>query len=137
VILELMWDFVALAGMLRGLHLLREAIVDKRALGNVGNGRETIARGQIEHAWMGVCIYFFLLCPGLIALVYKLGATSLEHRLNLVPFFLVAALFTLAIRQERDAYYRRKLLGQPPPYTVLHRLVGRVARGFDRGKRGE
>ena len=110
MLLEILWCVVASIGLMRGTDLLHEAVVDRRALGEVQNGRRIIANAQVEEAWMGVCIYFFLLAPGALALAYHLGLTSLKNRLSLVPFFLVAALLMLFFRQERRAFYRRKLL---------------------------
>lgn len=115
----MVWSLIALLGLSRGLMLLREAILDRRSLGTAGNGRRMLANGEVEHAWMGVLIYFCLLAPGLIALAYRLDILPLELRLYLTPFFLVGALFALAIRQERDAYYRRRYLGLAPPYARL------------------
>lgn len=134
MILEIAWTIVALAGLARSIVLFREAVLDRRFLGEHTNGRRIVADGQVEHAWMGMLIYFFLLCPGVVAVAYKLGATSLEERLSLAPLFLVAALFALAIRQERDAYYRHLLLRKPLPRTALVSVASWVSRLF--GKSG-
>lgn len=120
--LEIVWTTVAFIGFCRGLMLLREARRDRAALGEHANGRRIIANGQVEHAYLGVLIYFLLLGAGLSAVFYRFEFISLKWRLLAASLCLVVALFTLAFRQERDAYYRRKLLDGYDPLTQAEQM---------------
>ena len=108
--IEIVWSLVAFGGFIRAVMLWREAVLDRLALRDIVNGKRLLARWQIEHASMGILVYFFLLCAGLAALSYRLDVIPLQTRLLVASLSLVAALITLATRQERDAYYRRVTL---------------------------
>ena len=110
MIVEIIWSLVALGGFLRAIWLWREAVLDQRALGTNANGRRLLAKWQVEHASMGILIYFSLLCAGVSALIYRFEFIPLRARLLIASLCLVAALLTLATRQERDAHYRRRTL---------------------------
>lgn len=110
MIVEIVWTLVALGGLIRALTLWREAVIDRRSVRGIVNGRRLLARWQVEHAFMGVFIYFFLLMAGISALVYRFDVIPLHTRLLIASLSLVAALLALATRQERDAYYRRRTL---------------------------
>ena len=115
MILEIAWSLLAFGGLVRAIHLAREAVIDRRALGTDTNGRRLLANWQVEHAFIGVAIYLCLLCAGLSALGFRLELIPLHARLFLASAFLVSVLVLLVTRQERDANYRKRtVLGRTP-----------------------
>ena len=115
MILEIAWSLLALGGLVRAIHLARESVIDRRALGKDTNGRRLLADWQVEHAFMGVAIYFCLLSAGLSALGFRFDLIPLHARLFLASAFLVSVLLLLVTRQERDASYRKRtVLGRTP-----------------------
>lgn len=117
MIVEIAWSAIALGGLIRAITLWREAVKDKHALGGAAlrNGKRLLARWQIEHAWMGVLIYLFLAIAGVGALLFRFDVIPLDVRLFVASTALVAALLTLATRQERDAHYRKRTLAAATP----------------------
>ena len=78
MILEITWSLLALGGLVRAIHLARESVIDRRALGKDTNGRRLLADWQVEHAFMGVAIYFCLLSAGLSALAFRFDLIPLH-----------------------------------------------------------
>lgn len=132
MILEIVWSVIAFLGLCRATMLLREAIIDRRALGADTNGRRILANGEVEHAALGVSIYLFILFAGLSALGYRFEVIPLHVRLSLTALALVLMLITLVTRQERDAYYRRRYFGLPPLYDRTRRCIGWAIRQIKR-----
>lgn len=108
MILVVSWVLLSLFGLLRGAMLLREAILDRHALGRASNGRSVLANWQVEHAVLGMLIYWFAFVAGASAFLYYLEWISLHFRLLIASGCLVAMLVALVVRQERDAYYRKR-----------------------------
>ncbi len=114
----LIWTILSVLAFVRQVHTYKEARADLRALGGATNGRNLIAREQIEAAWQHALIQFFFLCAGVLALLVPLPVEErpeLTVRAIGIPLLLIAAQVFAVIRHERAALVRRRLLAEPLP----------------------
>lgn len=110
MIVEIVWTLLAFGGLVRAVMLWREAMLDRRSLGDIANGRRLLARWQVEHAVMGILIYLCIFVAGYSAFIYRIGVIPLQVRLFVASGSLVVMLLILVVRQERDAHYRKLTL---------------------------
>ncbi len=115
--IALFWTLLSVIALARQLHTWREARLDVKAIGPVSNGREIVAKEQIEAAWQHALIQLLFLSCGVIALLVPLPVDErpeLSFRAVTLPILLICAQITAVVRHERAAGARRRLLRNHP-----------------------
>lgn len=118
-IIELIWILNAVVGMTLSQRNLREALTDYRALGDIRNGRRTIAVNTLTVESILLTKFFLYFVAGLFAITSPGGPPSIVG--IVVSMVLIIGSFLLTV----ISWSNRKTSG----YLLSHGLQNRDAKG--------